>query len=131
MNLGFGPKQKSSMKKLINYIISLFTPKRQPPELSEYQRALQVFKEQHQPPDIYRHLCEPPTTTKEYRAACRTILRESESALRFNSDDWLEEGNPHSDPIPVQEQCAEEAKYVHNVSDVDHRAIASTLADGW
>ena len=119
------------MKKLINYIISLFTSKRQPPELSEYQRALQVFKEQHQPPNIYLNCYEPPTTTKEYRVACRTILRESESALRFNSDDWLDEGNPHSDPIPAQEQCVEEARCVHNVSDVDHRAIASTLADAW
>ena len=119
------------MKKLIRYLVSLFTPKRQPPELSAYGRALQVFKEQHQPRNIYLNCCEPPTTTKEYRAACRTILQESESALRFNPQDWLEEGNPHSDPIPVQEQCAEEAKYVHNVSDVDHRAIASTLADAW
>ena len=120
------------MKKLIRYLVSLFSPKRQSsPELNAHERALRVFKEQRQPPNIYRHLCEPPTTTREYRAACRTILQESESALRFNPQDWLEEGNPHSDSIPVQEQCAEEAKYVHNVSDVDHRAIASTLADGW
>ena len=120
------------MKKLIRYIVSLFTPKRQSsPELSEYPRALKVFKEQHQPRNIYLNCYEPPTTTKEYRAACRTILHESKSALRFNSDDWLDEGNPHSDTIPVQEQCVEEAKCVHNVADVDHRAIASTLADAW
>ena len=120
------------MKKLIRYLVSLFTPKRQSsPELSAYERALKVFKEQHQPPNIYLHCCEPPTTTREYRAACRIILQESESALRWNPQDWLDEGNPHSDQIPVQDQCAEEAKYVHNVSDVDHRAIASTLADGW
>ena len=118
------------MKKLIRYLVSLFTPKRQPPELSAYQRALQVFKEQHQPPGLLE-FHDPPTATPEYRAACRTILRESESALRFNSDDWLDEGNPHSDPIPAQEQCVEEARCVHNVSDVDHRAIASTLADAW
>lgn len=115
--------------KFIKFILGLF--KRAPVvnEHEAYQRALAVLKDQR--PYYNPSVCNLPQVTREYRAACRTLLHNTESALRFNREDWLENGNPHSDPIPAKEQTEEEAKALFPSASVDHHKLALSLADAW
>jgi hypothetical protein len=113
--------------RFIRFIISLFT---RAPVVDEHEsclRALAVLQEQR--PYYKPDETTLPPVTQEYRQACGTFLRSTESALRFNTEDWLEAGNPHSAPIPVKEQTEEEAHGLFPNLHIDHHKIALSLID--